>query len=314
MELSLFDLHCDTAYEMCRQHLPFSDARLAVSLSGALRYAHYVQVMAHWTPPSLSDGEGWHHFLSVYENLFNDPAVLSHSVRIERACPDTKPDVPTLLLSLEDARILDRDASKVSVLADMGIRIVTPLWRGNSCIGGAHDTQNGLSAFGRTALAEMLSYGIVLDVSHASKRSFDDILSLCAEYSLPAIATHSNAYALCPVSRNLRDEQIRHLLLQNGIIGINLCTDFLAPDGNAGIEHVLSHIAYFASLGAKEALCLGCDFDGAKTPRELSGISSLHTIAEELLKRNYSETFVRGLFFENAFRFAKKHIQKTPKT
>lgn len=314
MELSLFDLHCDTAYEMHRRHLSLGDLHLATSQRGSARYTHYLQVMAHWTPPSISDREGWSHLLSVYEHLFSDPALSSRQACVFHFCPDTPPTIPTLLLSLEDARILDNDLSRVSKLSRMGFCMVTPLWRGHSSIGGAHDTDKGLTPFGKAALSKMLKHGILLDVSHASERSFEEILSLSDEYSLPAIATHSNAYSVCPVSRNLRNGQIRQLLLQNGIIGLNLCTDFLCQAHDATAEHVLRHIDCFTQLGAENALCFGCDFDGAHVPRDLSHVSSLPTVAEALLKRNYSEAFVRGLFFENAFRFAKRYIQKRIQT
>ena len=313
MELSLFDLHCDTAYEMHRRHLPLATNPLAVSLDKAACFAHYVQVMAHWTPPTVSDTDGWTRLLSVYTHLSSDPSVTSGKVQIVHACPDTPPKPPTLLLSLEDARILDGDLSRISVLYDMGFRIVTPLWRGYSSIGGAHDTKAGLSSFGKKAISKMLAQGILLDVSHASERSFDEMLAMASERAFPCIASHSNAYTVCPVSRNLRDEQIKALLLQSGIIGINLCRDFLRSDRQATKEDVLRHIEYFAQAGCEDALCLGCDLDGADTPRDVSDLSALPLLANELLKRNYSEAFIRGLFFENAFSFAKKHIKKPRK-
>ena len=313
MELSLFDLHCDTAYEMYRRQLYLENSALAVSLSGALCYTRYVQVMAHWTPPTVPDKDGWSHLLSVHQHLLNDPAVKSGAVRIARERLLTANTSPTLLLSLEDARILDGDAAKIPLLSDMGFCIVTPLWRGCSCIGGAHDTPKGLTEFGRNALAKMLSYGILLDVSHASEASFDEILELCRQSTLPPLATHSNAYELCPVSRNLRPTQIHRLLTQNGLIGMNLYTDFLTADGNATLKHVLAHVEYFAKMGAIDSLCLGCDLDGAQPPNELSTLSSLSAIAEALLHQNYSEAHVRGLFYENAFRFAQMYIHKPTK-
>jgi len=293
---------------MYKEHLPLYESRLAVSLKKAHVFEHYIQVMAHWTPPALSDGDGWEQLKRVYANLLRDQSITSGEARVANRCPNDPPDVPTLLFSLEDARVLGEELSRVDALLTMGFRIVTPLWRGVSCIGGAHDTDQGLTDFGRAALYKMATSDILLDVSHASERSFEEILQISSDAKFPPIASHSNAYTLCPVSRNLSDGQIRALLQANGIIGINLFTDFLRYDGEANVEDVLRHVEYFLSLGASDVLCLGCDLDGADVPQKLSDVSKLPLIAEVLLKHNYSETLIRALFFDNAYNFAKKYI------
>ncbi len=309
MKLSLFDLHCDTALELYRRNLSLDDSPLAVSLKKASVFEEYIQVMAHWTPTELSDGCGWLQLKQVRKNLLCDKSVLSGKANVARQCPE-RPFPPTLLLSLEDARILEGRLERVNELDEMGFSIVTPLWGGISCIGGAHDVKEGLTVFGKEALTLMAEKGMILDVSHASERSFEEILEISQKKGIPPIASHSNAYALSRVSRNLRDGQIDAILAAKGLIGINLYTRFLRDTSTASVTDVLRHVEYFLSRGAERALCLGCDFDGAVTPSELSDVSALPSIAEHLLQCNYSEALVRSLFFENAYAFAKKYIHQ----
>ena len=308
MRLSLFDLHADTAWAMYETRQPLDSNTLAVSLDKAVCFERYVQVMALWTHPTLSDEAGWTRCAEMLENLNQDPALREKRVRICKSCPKDL-QIPSFLLSLEDARVLNRRVERVDTLYDMGVRILTPLWKGESCIGGAHDTDVGLTAFGKAALERALQHGMVLDISHASERSADDMFALAARHNAPVIASHSNAYRLCTAPRNLRDGQIRAILASGGLIGINLYKYFLRDNGDANVTDIIRHIEYFWELGGADALCLGCDMDGADLPDDLPNLSHLPLLADELQKRNYSDETIRAIFFENAHRFAEQHIR-----
>ena len=182
------------------------------------------------------------------------------------------------------------------------------MWSGETCIGGSHNTEVGLTDFGKRAAKEMLSHGMVLDISHASVASSKDIFEISAVYGKPVIASHSNAHAICPVSRNLHDWQIDAIVASGGVIGINLFRLFLEEDGNATLDSILRHVEYFLARGAENALALGCDMDGADLPDEIPNLSYLDRVAEHLLAHGYSQKLIDALFFENAYRFAQKHF------
>lgn len=308
MQHSLFDLHCDTAYEMLRRGQALTKNDLAVSLDGAHTYAQYVQVMAHWTDRRLSDEEGWRQLLAMHRSLTSDAAIVEGRAAIVTQLPQDLPKQPLLLLSVEDVRVLAGRLERVDELACMGFRFFTPLWAGSTCIGGSHDTSEGLTAFGRQALSRALELGILLDVSHASIASAEEIFSLAAAANRPVIASHSNAYDVHPVSRNLQAWQIEAILRCDGIIGLNLHVPFLTSKQDATAEDILRHADAFLEAGAADALCLGGDMDGAWLPTAYNKIEKLEALAEEMLRRNYSETTVRGIFFDNAHRFARKYL------
>lgn len=309
MELSLFDLHCDTAYEMHRRQEGFWQNTLAVSGEQAKRFTRYVQVMAIWTDRTLSDHDGWTAYRKILAHLQNDPTIKANKTGLCTSLLTEKYERIQFLLSVEDARILENRTDRVDTLFADGVRLMTPLWSKNSCIGGAHDTKNGLTAFGKEALDRAASLGILLDVSHASERSFEEILAICMNRKRPALATHSNAYDLTPTSRNLKKWQIEQLIAQNGLIGINLHVPFLRrKNESADIDDVLAHVEYFLSLGAQSNLALGGDMDGATLPKDLHSLSCMPRLAEAMQKRNYPENLIRAIFFENAYRFAQTYI------
>lgn len=293
---------------MLRRKQSLTQNTLAVSLERARVFDGYVQVMAHWTDHTLDDETGWERFLAMRANLNADAAIQNGTARIVTRYDGESTSSATLILALEDARILAGKLDRVDRLWDAGIRIVTPLWKGETCIGGSHDVQSGLTEFGKTALRRAVSLGMIFDISHASERSASEIFELSSEQGRPVIASHSNAYAVCPVSRNLRDEQIKGILSSDGVIGLNLYGHFLRPDGKALAKDVLPHAEHLLSMGAEDALCLGCDMDGCDLPPDLTDLSSLPHLAEEMLRHNYPEYLVNKIFFQNADRFAGKYI------
>lgn len=307
MELSLFDLHCDTAGEMLKTGQGLEQNDLAVSLEKASAYRQYVQVMAHWTPYKMQDEEGWKYCLSMIGNLKSDSAVTAQKAVIQTVCPRSV-NAPTLFLAVEDARILANQIDRVDSLFEHGIRILTPLWKGESCIGGSHDTDTGLTDFGKAALERAVALGMILDVSHASVASAENMFTIAKKHGRPVIASHSNAYEVCPVSRNLRREQIDAIVASDGIIGINLFTGFLQPDGNATAKAALAHIDYFLELGAKDYLALGCDMDGCDLPPDLPDVSALPRLAELMCSHGYSDRLIQAIFYGNAYRFAQKYL------
>ena len=306
MELSLFDLHCDTAYEMLTKKQPLLRNELAVSLEHARKFKRYIQVMAHWTDYSLSDEEGWDQCLAMLKNLQQDPAIVGGEATVATTVSDTVS--PTLLLAVEDARILNGQIDRVDVLFQNGFRILTPLWNGATCIGGSHNTEKGLTPFGKDALAHAADLGMILDISHASEQSAEEIFAISQAKQRPVIASHSNAHRVCPVSRNLRDGQIDSILQSGGVIGLNLYQNFLCKDGNASATDILPHVEHFLEKGAQNALCIGGDMDGADLPNDIPDLSALPILAEQMLHHNYPEELVNKIFYQNAFDFAKKYL------
>ena len=193
MKLSLFDLHADTAWAMYQTKQSLKSNSLAISLEKAQKYERYIQTMALWTSPKLSNEEGYRELLKMVENLKSDSSLVSDEVELCFSCPSKESNKPSLLLSVEDARVLDGRIERVAVLADLGVKSVIPMWSGESCIGGSHNTNTGLTNFGKRAAKEMLSHGMILDISHASADSAEDIVTRSKKHCRPVIASHSNA-------------------------------------------------------------------------------------------------------------------------
>lgn len=133
-----------------------------------------------------------------------------------------------VLLGLEGGHMIAEDLASLRRFHALGVRYLTlthgwnTTWADSSTDIPAHD---GLTAFGRQVVAEMNRLGMVVDISHASDKTFHDVL---AASQAPVIASHSACRALCDVPRNLTDEMIRELAAKGGVIQINFYNLFLS--------------------------------------------------------------------------------------
>ncbi len=307
MMMNMCDLHCDTALALYRHGYSLTNAPCAVSLEKAAGYDRYVQLMAIFTDTKLSDEEGWHQFFAVRDTLLAEcekNRIPLCKTGAELAKTLTKPDTRrAFLLTLEDARILCGKEERLEMLIDAGVSVVTPLWGGATCMGGSHNTDAGLSDFGKAMVEECLKRGVAVDLSHASARSADDILDLAEKVGGKVLATHSNAWELCHHTRNLTDDRLKRLAALGGIVGVNLYVRFLSETENCTAHDVVRHIVYLAEILGDDKVAFGADWDGADVPAELADISKMPVLVPMLKKCGFDDTMLDKLFYDNAVRF-----------
>jgi membrane dipeptidase len=126
------------------------------------------------------------------------------------------------MIGVENAYPLGTDISRVKQFYDLGARYMSLSHNGHSqfCDSntGEEDTvwlHNGVSNLGKEVIKEMNKWGIMIDVSHPSKKSMKDMITLS---KAPIIASHSSARALCNHSRNLDDEQLEWMKKNGGVV------------------------------------------------------------------------------------------------
>jgi membrane dipeptidase len=126
------------------------------------------------------------------------------------------------MIGVENAYPLGTDISRVKQFYDLGARYMSLSHNGHSqfCDSntGEEDAvwlHDGVSDLGKEVIKEMNKWGIMIDVSHPSKKSMKDMIALS---KAPIIASHSSARALCNHSRNLDDEQLEWMKKNGGLV------------------------------------------------------------------------------------------------
>lgn len=308
MKLSLFDTHCDTAFELYRRKEGLEQNTCHISLSHAQAYEKYVQLFAIWSDRRCDDQTCWENFQKIannFDQLIRQNASIAQvksNAELECALAESK---RAAVLAVEDARLLAGNIERLPILYDMGVRCMTLLWGGETCIGGSHNTSTGLTDFGKRVTKGCFDLGIVPDISHASEQSVDDVIEIANQCQKPFIATHSNSYSAYAHTRNLRDRHLNELMRLGGIVGVSMCPVHLrdCSQKNATADDVIRHIDRYMELGAQNHVCFGCDFDGTDLPTDITHVGDLHSIANHLSVLGYNDELIEKIFWKNAYTF-----------
>ena len=292
-DLNLFDCHCDTLGRMAEENRCFQDPALQSTSS---RFTQRIQVFALWADARWETPDAWRNILVQMKQYHGFPFLPKNYIGI---------------LSIEDGRIFADDLSRLSLAAALGVRILTFFWRGTSPLGGAWDTDLGLTKCGREVLAESFRLGIVPDVSHASTQSARDILSLAERAGKPVMASHGGAFAVCPHRRNAKDDILRRVADSGGLVGLTMYPPHLRGP-HCTLEDAATHLVHLWSLGLGDAMCLGCDFDGVDClPDGLSGADDLLRFYCLLQQYGIPDVLLQKLFYENGKHFTEVYLAKS---
>jgi membrane dipeptidase len=215
-----------------------------------------------------------------------------------------------LLLWLEGADPVAGDPADVRAFYERGVRAIMMTHLYNNAFGGSSSpsipltnlywgSDRGLSNRGRAVLTEMAKYGMVVDLAHASRKTFDDILAV---WSGPVVVSHTAMAAIYPSPRNLTDEQARAIAERDGIIGIMGQTQFL---GGKRLSDLARHIVHAVHVVGSEHVALGLDIEDAviTMPRDFRDTRDLAQLARLLHEQGLTGDQIRSIFGLNAFRF-----------
>lgn len=139
------------------------------------------------------------------------------------------------MFGVEGGHMIENSLDKLNHLFERGARYMTLTWNNStSWATSAWDetnkkdslakTHKGLTDFGKEVVKRMNELGMMVDLSHVGEQTFWDAISITTK---PVIVSHSNAWSLCPVPRNLKDEQIKEVGKNGGVISLNFFSGFI---------------------------------------------------------------------------------------
>lgn len=275
--MKYFDLHCDTPYKL----YTYGSDNLAVDFNFSGIFDKWKQCFAVWISDDIKNP------FDYYKE------VLSNFKRYLL----TKPENLIPILTVENGSVIGNDITRLEILKNDGIRVLTLTWNGENLIAGGVNSDKGLTDFGKTVLDELNRLRIACDLSHLNRKSFFDVIQR-ADFP---IATHSCCTYICDNKRNLCDTGLKLISEKNGIIGICFYPPFLGTDKQ--FEGVYRNICHMLDLGIENNISLGSDFDGADMASELCNIGQIPMLYEFLYSKNISICTLNKIFYENADNF-----------
>lgn len=302
--------------------------------------------MAIYVGAALNDEEAYtqaNTLIDLVDELTMDhPDKFRLAYRVKDVRNQFSEGIVSLPMGMENGSPLKGDIATLDYFYARGIRYIT-LCHNNSnklCDSSTDPNQphGGLSDFGKEVIQKMNQLGMMVDVSHVSDATIEQVLELS---TAPIIASHSGCKKFTPnFPRNLTDDLIKKIASKGGVVMINFGNMFLNQEAsdnmlkmglemderqmhyfdpefeafenafitdnpmNGNVQQVVDHIEYITQLVGIDHVGFGSDFDGVGpyVPEGLEDVSKYPALIEELMKRGYSDDFLEKICGENFLR------------
>lgn len=212
-----------------------------------------------------------------------------------------------IMLGIENGYAIGHDLSLIEQFRRRGVVYMTLCHNGdNDICDSARKSNNehgGVSQFGADVIREMNRLGMMVDLSHASEKSFYDVMDIS---QVPIVCSHSSCRSLCDHPRNLTDEQMKRLANSGGVMQVTFYEGFLQTDSKACIADAIEHINHAVNIMGIEHVGIGTDFDGDGGVPGLAHAGELINLTRALLRERYSESDLRLLWGENFLRVMRE--------
>lgn len=257
------------------------------------------------------------------------------------------------VLGMENAYPLGGSVADVALWARRGVRYMGLTHIGHNQFGGSSNPQErlgdgedqGLSVLGRELVKALNDHGILVDVSHAGKRTMLEATRLSRA---PVIASHSGAWGHYANPRNLDDEQLRAIRDKGGVAQMVAFRSYVADlhprvaegqvalrerhfpngwqaateadiaayleglaqlrreHGDVTVAQFVDHIDHAVDLIGIDHVGIASDFDGGGGVQGWDDASETVNVTRELLRRGYSEEEIRRLWGGNLLRVMRE--------
>jgi membrane dipeptidase len=245
------------------------------------------------------------------------------------------------LLGVEGGHAIENSLPLLRTYYDLGVRYMTIThnitldWADAALDSARHD---GLTPFGEEVVREMNRLGMLVDLSHTSEATMDDVLRVT---EAPVIFSHSSTRALANTRRNVPDAILGRLPANGGVVMVMFASGVVAPEAAdsaekwwpqltrlqrgvtdeeerrriskefwktrkmpmATLAQVADHIEHVRDVAGVDHVGIGSDFDGTRDlPVGLEDVSKYPDLFAELIRRGWNDEDLRKLAGRNLLR------------
>jgi len=262
--------------------------------------------------------------ITAFYRRFERDSRLLHVTRVQDIFRAKKEGRIGVGFHFQNSRPVEHDLALLEVFYRLGVRVIQLTYNEKNLVGdGCTElTDCGLSQFGKDMIQRMNALGMVVDLSHVGHKTSMEAMEVS---KAPVIFSHSNADSVCPSKRNLKDEQIKALAENRGVIGINAFPAFVKKV-DPTLKDLLDHVDFIADLVGPDHVGIGFDFAQESIeeyhafgydpetyplppwtyPQDIDDISKTPNLTEGLSERGYTERNIKKILGENFIRIFKK--------
>ena len=196
-----------------------------------------VQVFSVWMGPEYGSGSAFKRANQMIDSLESivqrNPEKIAIARTAQEATELVKQNKIAAVIGVEGGHPIEDNLDYLDQLYKRGMRYMTLTWNNSTswATSGSDETKHsetlahkGLNEFGRQIVRRMNDLGVMVDLSHVGEQTFYDAIATSTK---PVIVSHSSVYAIAPHSRNLKDDEIRALAKNGGVMCINFYSGFI---------------------------------------------------------------------------------------
>jgi len=234
------DSHNDILSTCIEKHYSFDDNLKGKTHSDLQRMRKGgidVQVFSVWCDGSFGKEQAFNRAIQEIDTLYAVASRNPAQMKIVKNYTDLQEALQhhqlAAMMGVEGGHMIEDNMAYLDSFKNRGVCYMTLTWNNSpSWATSARDETydsllrqpKGLNDFGKQIVQRMNAIGMMVDVSHVGEQTFWDVIHTTTK---PIIASHSDAYTLCPVPRNLKDSQIVAIAKNGGVIDVNFYPGFI---------------------------------------------------------------------------------------
>ena len=196
--------------------------------------------------------EAWNRWFEQY------PDLIMHGEWASDIDVARKTGRTAIFFGFQNPSPIEDDIGLVEVLHKLGARFMQLSYNNQSLLAtGCYETEDpGITRMGRQVIKEMNRVGLVVDMSHSADRSTIEAAEISER---PIAITHANLHSWQPALRNKRDDVVRAVTQNGGMMGFSLYPHHLKGKGACTVESFCQMIADAADRFGAHHFGIGSD-------------------------------------------------------
>tara|TARA_B100000686_G_C16794414_1_gene981243 strand:- start:1502 stop:2488 length:987 start_codon:yes stop_codon:yes gene_type:complete len=219
---------------------------------GGITAVHTTLVYWENTEESFKKIEQWNEIFDKNQDI------IIHAKTTKEILEAKKNNKVAIIFGFQNSAPIANDISLVENFFIKGLRFMQITYNNQTALGGGCFEKNdsGLSRFGKEVIEEMNRIGMIVDLSHAGKKTCLDAILHSAK---PVAISHANPSFFHNSIRNIDNDVLVELSKKNGFIGLSLYPYHLKNLGECKIEDFCLMIKQLINLIGGDNIGIGSD-------------------------------------------------------
>ena len=219
---------------------------------GGLTAVHATLVYWENTEESFKKIDKWNNLFIQHKDI------ICHAHNTRDIIEAKKNNKVAIIFGFQNSAPIANDIFLLEKFFSKGLRFMQLTYNNQTPLAGGcfEPNDSGVSRFGHAVIEEMNRLGMIVDLSHAGKKTCLDAISLSSK---PVAISHANPQFFHKSIRNIDEEVLKALAKKDGFIGLSLYPLHLKNHGECKIEDFCSMIIKLSNMIGIDHIGIGSD-------------------------------------------------------